>query len=193
MEPKFFPEALRTTGVALLFAICGALSSFCMNAHSPDEGSLLAVPLPFAVLLFFLLLAPKAAWLLTVPLNVGTWLVAYWITIFMMVNICGPLLSMFIGGLAGSLGVTLCTAMGYPLLLRSTKYLTSAAAIGGVCALPFGFWWLSRSTGEYNLLTSIYFRCAFAIWQAAVGTYLYVVCRELRKSPPDDSQQAPSS
>lgn len=174
----------KPIGVALLFALSGACSASLMNPFSPgEEGShILLVPLPFAFLSIFLFHPTKPAGLLGLPLNVLAWLIAYFTVGFVTGNTGDPLIGMCVGGAAGGLSVTLCAATGQRRLL-SSKYLISAAGIGAVSALSFVF---SARGEDTRLLLGR--RCAFAIWQAAVGTYLYVVCARLKKDvPPEDS------
>ena len=161
-----------------------------MDAYTPTEGKgvILGVPLPFAFLSFVLFLTPKARGLWALPLSIPAWLVAWFSTLFVMVHVVAvPFVAMWVGGLVGGLGVTLSAGIVYHRLL-SSRYLIRAAMIGGVSALPFGFWLILLSGGESVPLQSLRLRCAFAIWQAAVGTYLYVVCTRLKKgAPPEDS------
>ncbi|MGA2435820.1 MAG: hypothetical protein ABSG25_11095 [Bryobacteraceae bacterium] len=184
MESKFVPAALRSAGVALLFAACGALSSYIMSTDSDARWLVLAVPLPFVFLSFLLFLRHTPKGLLALPLNVAVWFAAYRIAGDMAVYAGDdrPFLPMLLAGTVGGLGVTLAAAIGYRRLL-SAKYLIAAAIIGGVSAVPFGLWLRSGS----DPLQAIYFRSAFAIWQAAVGTFLYVVCNEFKKAIPPES------
>jgi hypothetical protein len=173
---------LKPAGVALLFALSGACSASLMNPWSSpaEEGNyLLLVPLPFAFLSFFLFHPTKPAGLLGFPLNVLAWLIAYLTVGFVMGNTGDPLIGVCVGGAIGGLSVTLCAATGQRRLL-SSKYLISATAIGAVLALSFVF---SARGEDTRLLLGR--RCAFAIWQAAVGTYLYVVCTQLKTGKGD--------
>jgi hypothetical protein len=178
---------LKPTGVALLFALCGALSASLTDPYLPTKGPSLGESLPFAFLLFVVLLTPKTAGILAIPLSVAAWLAAYLVAVLAMTSGLGPFISVCVGGAAGGLGVTLCAATGQHRLL-SSEYLILAAAIGGASALPFGFWLRSFVVHTRDPLQPLRLRYAFAIWQAAVGTYLYVVCAQLKKSiPPEDS------
>lgn len=81
-----------------------------------------------------------------------------------------------VGGLIGALGVTVAIAVEHPRLL-SPWWLTGAAALGFVAGLPFEPW---LAHVDYRLNGSpipdpvqpLRLACAFAIWQAAIGTYL---------------------
>ncbi len=176
---------LKAAGVALLFALCGAWSSSFMDA---EGNGTLTVAIPFAFLMLGLLRGRVAARLLTLPLVAFVWFIAY--VGAMLASRDHTFLAMSVGGAIGGLGVTLCAAIGRRRLL-SPKYLIAAAAIGGVSALPFGFWLRvsdRRAWGGPDPAQPLRLRLSFAIWQAAVGTYLYMVCTQLKKdNPPEDS------
>lgn len=176
---------LKPAAVALAFALSGAWSASLMNPFSPAEvkGGIFLLPLPFAFLSFLLPRPAKPARLLGLALAVPVWLVAYLTTLFVTGLIGNLIVGMCVGGAVGGLGVTLCAAAGRPRLL-SPKHAISAAAIGAVAALSFVF--SGRGESTHLLLGR---RCAFAIWQAAVGTYLYTVCSRIKRDDPNSLSQ----
>jgi hypothetical protein len=89
-----------------------------------------------------------------------------------------PFLPGCLGGLIGGLGLVLCVGTCYRRLL-SPRYLLRGAAIGTLAALPFALWaWLfmRQDYGSRNVAPF-----AFAIWQAAMGRYLYAICTDADK------------
>jgi len=86
-----------------------------------------------------------------------------------------------VGGFVGGLGLVLSVSMCHPKLL-SLKYPVVGAVIGAVSAQLFE---PSISTQFSEHPESPFL--AFAIWQAAVGTYLYAICTYPDKSQPEDS------
>jgi len=87
-----------------------------------------------------------------------------------------PFLAMCLGSLIGALCMTHIFGSFHPHLL-SRRYQAGAAAVGCIAALPLGFWLRSffavPTFPEPHILL---FRCSFAVWQAAFGTYLCVAC-----------------
>ena len=81
------------------------------------------------------------------------------------------------GGIIGGLGCVLSISTCYGRLL-SPDYLFRGAGVGAVSALAFGPWlvsfYLHIGSPVDPLQPSLLF--AFAVWQAAVGTYLYSIC-----------------
>lgn len=95
----------KATGCALLFALCGALSSRLFDPHV--QGGLLLVPLPFA-LLFALLFLRTNIEIVAAPLFVIVWLVAYFSANYTAMAFArNDFTPVCVGGLIGGLGVTL--------------------------------------------------------------------------------------
>lgn len=174
-------ETQKLIAVALVFALCGAWSSSFMDADTGTD--VLAVPIPFAFLMLGLLRGRVWARLLTLPLVTAVWFLAY---LGVMSGAWDrPFLAMSVGGMIGGVGVTLWAAIGQRRLL-SPKYLILAATVGGVSALPFGFWlrvFAGRHSWDvvHDSAQAMRLHISFAVWQAAVGVFLYAASRRLGK------------
>jgi hypothetical protein len=128
------------------------------------------IALPFALLSAALLFRSwKGA--LAVALHLVVWEAAY---VLASPTMHGVLLWFVPSGLVGGLGVALADSICLPRL-RSLKHLGGAAVVGSIAAVPFYFL-LDLPLGKLigNPLLAV--ACGFAIWQAAVGTYLYMGC-----------------
>jgi hypothetical protein len=177
----------KLLGVAALYALGGALTPYLWDwadrflktwtLNSFDVSRDALTPLAFALLsaVFFL-----RSWraVLSVPLNWAAWLGAYHIAL-QMEQSGGPyfgktFFEMCLAGFAGGLGVALADSICHRKLV-APKNLSGAALIGTLAALPFGFWF-------HGYQAPWHAPCSFAIWQASVGTYLYYVCTDGRKS-----------
>jgi branched-subunit amino acid ABC-type transport system permease component len=100
-----------------------------------------------------------------------------------------------VGGCIGGLGAALSVAV-FERRPRTGAYLLLAAVVGGVSALGFGSWvrnynlTLWNKDWKYLEFQPLRLRYAFAIWQAAVGTYLYLACnwpkRQASRTGPED-------
>jgi hypothetical protein len=171
-------EVLRQIAVVLLFALCGYLSAANLLATQPwdfpNGPSPMFLPIPFAILcgLNFLHTIRAA---LALPLMLGVWFMSYvaatWAGMFISVDVAiGALAPGCVGGLIGSFGLSLCAAVAFPsLLLR--KNLLRGALVGLISGLSFAPW---VSLYKQNLMSGppappVF---AFAIWQAAMGTYM---------------------
>ena len=82
-----------------------------------------------------------------------------------------------IGGLIGGVGLVLCAAICYRSLF-SLKYFLIGALLGSLAGISFLPWTQAfdpnRGTGHGPMI-------AFAIWEAAMGTYLYVLCSQAKR------------
>ena len=173
------PAPLRYVGVAAMFALCGYWSAAWFIASSfPYRLGWMAfgLPIPFAVLC--VLLFVRTAWgALLIPLMDAAWYLAYCGAVLTDERIRGngSPLSACAGGLVGGIGVMLSAAI-FRRSLLSIKHLILLAVIGGISALPLGL----CMSAVVPIWPQTIWR-GFAIWQAAVGTYLYVICS--RRSP----------
>jgi hypothetical protein len=180
--------ALRCLLVAVLFAACGAFSARFFP-EGGDKPTILVVPLPFAVLRALLLWrGAKTLWLL--PLMLLAWLVAHYTAqaVGMVTGVGDRFTAVAVGGCIGGLGVALSVSKCEGRL-RTCPYLLLAAVVGGVSALAFGPWvrnynlTLWNADWKYLEFQPLRLRYAFAIWQAAVGTYLYLACNGQKRRP----------
>jgi hypothetical protein len=184
MKPESVQPRLQHVVVPLLFAICGACSAAYLlssgglrfPAHMPKM-----LPIPFALLCALLFL--RKPWVVfAVPFIIGVWPIAYLAALY-SVMVSGPLLVLpvCVGDLIGGLGLVLCVSTCDRRLL-SSKYIFRGAKIGAVSALGFvpWLWWFyanlnSTAPPQWLLI------CAFAIWQGAVGKYLYEICTDTNR------------
>ena len=172
MKPKSVAYALRYLGVAVLFAIFGAWS----GSFGSSYAGLVMLPIPFALLSALLFMRTVRA-ILVIPLIVGVWIAAY----SSAVNLSGRagqdpyLFPICVGGLVGGLGLALSVSICHRRLL-TPPFLVAALILGAVAALPFASWLRAEFSWHDGPLVRIREGCAFAIWQAVVGTCLYAVC-----------------
>ena len=100
-------------------------------------------------------------------------------------------LPMGLAGLLGGWGITMAIGISHRHLLSGWR-LTGAAVTGFLAALTFGPWLESFTLRINTVPDSLQpkrLKFAFAIWQAAVGTYIYLntVFGRERDFGPDDS------
>ena len=180
MNENSLLAGLKIISVAILFAACGALSSFWLLPHFPDRWDFL-FPLPFA-LLSTVLFMRKAAAVFAIALTDIVWLVSSF-TAFAagMASHLSPLPG-FVGGSIGGLGLLLCAVICHPSVF-SLKRVAYAGLIGSIAGLAFVPWtqiYIEQHEGAN--LERVFAKTvpiqAFAIWQAAMGTYLYVIFRQ---------------
>jgi hypothetical protein len=157
-------------GAAIAFALCGAWSS---ELYSDRGAKAALLGLPFAILCT-LLTVRKASAFIIFPIIAGLWPTAR------MVAVAGAMLSgddylpMGLAGLIGGFGVAMAVSVGHGHL-RSTWRLAGAGAVGLVAGLSFQPWLQSfvlRLNTVADPLQPERLRSGFAIWQAAVGTYV---------------------
>jgi len=188
---------VRYIAAVPLFALCGYLSAANLLSspqwHFPNVPLWGVFPLPFALLccLYFMHTIRAA---LAAPAMLGVWCVSLWtanlVGILVPANSgVGALLPGGVGGFVGGLGLSLCTAICYPSLL-SSKRLYQGGLVGLICGLSFTPW-----VGLYEANLNSFIPgppiFPFAIWQAAMGTYLCVIYTEAGKAAqPGDSEQS---
>ncbi len=141
---------------------------------------ILSLPVPFALLCALLFWCSIRA-VLIVPAIIAIWIVAYMgamaagTEMGIIYGAVGSYLPMCLGGLIGGFGLALCAAIfrGHP----RWRQIAGACITGLISALPFGLWLASLNShlnGPKDPLQPLRLKYAFAIWQAAVGTYFYV-------------------
>jgi hypothetical protein len=188
MKPESFPYPVRYLAVALLFAICGALSARYLLTSGWSvvfPRQIRTIPaVPFALLCAILCLRTWRI-VFAIPLMVGVWYVSaragYLVGWLLATHF--PILPGCVGGFIGGFGLVVSAATCYGQRI-TPKHVFYGVAVGGISALPFAFWTAtytanvaSPDDGALPLLVP-----AFAIWQAAVGTYLYAICAAIRKA-----------
>ena len=172
-------------GVAIMFAVCGAWSSRFFSEQSTDLMKC-APPVPFALLSVLLFLRTPTG-ILSVPLSVIVWLAAYITAMWLGMGLGSDNYTpMCIGGGVGGLGLVLCAAV-WRHWLFCRRYLVGGAVIGGLAALPFGLWLKGYRADMAEGALRLPLQYSFAIWQGAIGTYLYIICT--RKQVQDDGSR----
>jgi len=99
-------------------------------------------------------------------------------------HISSDAIPVLVGGALGGLGITLSCAVQYRQLLSRLR-LIGGALVGGLAALPFSS--LVAPFGQPDRHRVV---LAFAIWEAAVGTYLYANCTSTDQEPKDSRTPA---
>jgi hypothetical protein len=181
MTPKWASTRWKYIGVAVLFALCGAWSS----QQFPERDRFVEplFPLPFAGLCAVLFLrSPRA--IPAVALSVPVYAVAHFVAIEAALFLGWTyFLPMCVAGFVGGAGLALSFGIGHRRLV-SPRRLLRVATVGAVAAIPFGLWlrmYILRVNVPQDPLQPLRLLYSFAIWQAAVGTYLYAVCTEAQE------------
>lgn len=167
----------KLLGVAVLYALGGALCNSLANwvaqlmnhfGWFPPLGvfGLFPVAIPFTLISVALFLRTWKA-VLSALLNLVVYPAAYAIA-QQMAHSEWPIPGLFLAGFAGGLGVALADSICQPKLF-TFEHLGAAAFIGMITAWTF----FMSSFAEVAL---------YVVWQASVGTYLYYVCTDGRKS-----------
>jgi hypothetical protein len=186
--PMSAKRVLTLVGVAALFASCGAGSSLFVFKYGHQAASGLVYPLAFPLLCALLFMRTRKAFL-ACPLMIATGLVAAAVTAYLilaalMLHISSDAIPVLVGGATCGVGVTLSCAVPYRQLLSRSRLL-GAALVGGLAALPFSSLVAPFGRPDPRLVV-----LAFAIWEAAVGTYLYAICTSTDQEPGDSSTSA---
>lgn len=175
---------LKVISIAILFAACGALSSFSLLPDFPDHWEFI-FPLPFALLCAVLFLR-KAQAVFAIALADIVWLVSSFAAFGAgMESRLSPLPGLF-GGLIGGLGLVLCSVICYPSVF-SLKRVAYGGLIGSLAGLAFTSWTEIYIVQHYgDNINRVFPKTvpiqAFAIWQAAMGTYLYLISRNAARN-----------
>ncbi len=181
-------RVLTLAGVLALFACCGAGSALFVFKYKHVAASGLVYPLSFPLLCARLFMRTRKAFL-ACPLMIAAQLVAagvaaYLILIALVLHISSYAIPVLVGGALGGVGATLSCAVQYRQLL-SRSHLLGAALVGGLAALSFSSVVAPFGRPDRRLVV-----LAFAILEAAVGTYLYAICTSTDKEPTDSSTSA---
>jgi len=167
--------AIKHVGVALLFGLGGAYSA---TMFTDDGGWRMGMlPIPFALISAVLFLRTPLA-VLVVPYISLVWLFAYLTAMISGMGAgSGSFWPVCAGGAVGGFGLLFGVAVSDDRLF-TLRFVVRAVAIGALAALPFGFWLEAYRGSSGTPMESVepgLLRWCFAIWQAAVGTYLYAI------------------
>ncbi len=176
IESKSFWSS-KALGVTALFALCGAFSSWFYEEGNPAW--LVILPVPFAWVCVIIFACRATAAIVTVLLIALVWLIACVSSVFSFTHLGGYYLAICIGGVIGGLGVALSLSIGHVFRWR---YVIGAALIGCLAALPFGLL-VGSEAADPNRPHFVHLALCFAIWQSAVGSYLYAF-KDRRSSLP---------
>jgi len=164
VKPKSVPAAVRYIGVTILFAGCGACSAKYLGGLRLPPALLLGIP--FACVCAVVVFRRWRA-LIALPLIAAVYPVA--LAASGLASIGGhPDLSPCLGGAIGGFLLILC-AVPCRDDLFARKFFLGGAVVGFVGSVAFN--------GASDVLYQQ--KAAFAIWQAAVGTYLYAIVQGL--------------
>jgi len=161
--------------VAVSFAVCGALSGLAENS---DFFWWLGIPFAFLCAVLCLRKKSMGARVAGVIGYAAIWPIAYFSAIRIGWLTGNDPLGIGVAGVIGALSVTIVTLIECSSLsetLSEWKSLFTASVIGGIAAVPLALAFRPGSPDRKWLSLS-----GFAVWQAAVGTYLYFIYRKER-------------
>jgi len=158
-----------------LFALCGVLGAVLFLAEiKADSDWIYIVPaLPFGIACAFLCLRPLLLAIAAAAIYSLIWAAAFYTAAYLCGNDVNQYLAMLPAGLIGGVGVAGLTSLDAPRL-RTLPSLAAAGVIGAVFALPFALYAKPLDFIPFSEETVV--RVSFALWQAAVGTYVYRIC-----------------
>jgi hypothetical protein len=184
INEESFSAVLKVAPVAILFAACGALSSFWLLPDFPDHFEFI-FPLPFALVCTALFMRKVGA-VFAIALMDIVWLISSFVAnaLGMWTNL-SPLPG-FVGGSIGGFGLVLCAAICHPSAF-SLNRVAYGGLIGAIAGLAFTSWtqiYMAQNYGDNinRVFPKTVPILAFALWQAAMGTYLYVIVKESARS-----------
>lgn len=156
---------LKLILAAVLFAGAGALSELLMaTALTKTFLGVAPAVLPFSILAVILCVRPALRMPIAAVLICAVWAGAFWLAVAL--NRWDSHANIFAAGLLGGVGVAASTAIGCRRLIHP-RSMFLLAAVGTLAAAPFQ--WPLFTENDPGMVG------AFAIWQAAVGTLLYVL------------------
>jgi hypothetical protein len=151
---------------AVSFALCGACSGLLV-----DSVFFWWLGVPFALLCAALAVRNGSA-AAAIGGAIGyaaVWPVAYATAVY--ISRWNQRLGICVGGIVGGVGVAIVTLLIERGSLSESKSLLTASAIGGIAAVPLA---LAFQPGFPDRLKP----GGFAVWQAALGTYIYFIARK---------------
>ncbi|MGB7758726.1 MAG: hypothetical protein WBL61_02800 [Bryobacteraceae bacterium] len=165
-------SSIRWAHAALLFGVCGAVSSQLVNLDGWSTWGNYLLPIPFGIFAAWLCVGRLAPGIALVILDAAVWQLAYRTAHWLATD--GPVLqriaAMYLAGLIGGLGVSVAAA----LVKREAPPMRAvgiSALAGGVCGLPFAWWVIVGN--QVPIPEWAFITLCFAIWQAAVGVCLW--------------------
>ena len=173
---------LRHMGVAFLFAVCGAASAELLNPRWAEKlpfqsGGASSNVMIISVAVPFALVATGLVWrnwrgILVIPLVIGTWVAAFWAALAFGVD-NRAYLSMCVGGLTGGIGLCFCDFLArWRFQVRRLLGISFTGVLAALVFVPSFDWF---STGHPDQAPPLGVVAAFAVWQCAVGSYLYAL------------------
>jgi hypothetical protein len=171
LDRPFVLRIVGAIGAAAVFAWCGAWSSGLYS----DRGTVatLFLGVPFALLCTLLMVRRRSA-LLILPVIAVLWPIAHFAATGAAMVSGDDYWPMGLGGLIGGWGIAVAIGIAHRQILSRWR-LAGAAAVGFVAGLSFDPWLTYhrlRINSVPDHLQPTRLRYAFAIWQAAVGTYV---------------------
>lgn len=158
-----------------LFVLSGVLGAVLFMAEIKAESDwVYIVPaLPFGIACAFLCLRPFLLAIAAAAAYCLIWAGAFYIAAYLCGNDVNQYLAMLLAGLIGGVGVAGLTSIDAPRL-RTLSSLATAGVIGAVFALPFALY--AKPLDSVPFSEEAVLRVSFALWQAAVGCYVYWIC-----------------
>ena len=157
-----------------LFAVAGLLGAgWFLDQMKGESYWVYVVPaLPFAIACAFLCLRPLPLVITAAVLYCVDWAAALRVGARLSGGPVNQHVAMLIAGFIGGVGVAAVTSLDAPRL-RTRMAMLIAGVIGGVFGLPFALY--VKPSASVPLSEEAIVRISFALWQAAVGTYVYWV------------------
>jgi hypothetical protein len=174
-------DFLQVGEAAVVFAACGWWSLVLLAEHS-----LYLVGTPFA-LICVILFARRPLGLLVGILITGAWPLAWWCAVQLYgLTENSSYLSLGLGGLVGAVSVAVAVGIVHWRLL-TFRCLVGAAAIGFLAGLAFvpylNLYMSDKAPWPRNPVEDLLYRLGFAVWQTAVGAYIYAIVKMAPRSP----------
>jgi hypothetical protein len=165
-------NSVRWAHAALLFGVCGAVSSQLINLDGWSTWGNFLLPIPFGILAAWLCVGGIVPGIELVILDAAVWQLAYRMAHWFATDVPNAqrVLAMCLSGLVGGLGVSLATAFAKrqaPVM----RAVGISAVAGAVCGLPFAWWVIAGH--DVPIPELAFFTLCFAIWQAAAGVCLW--------------------
>jgi hypothetical protein len=156
----------------LLFALSGVLGAalFLAEIKAESDWVYIVPALPFGIACAFLCLRPVSLAIAAAATYTLIWAGAFYTGAYLCGKDVNQYVAMLPAGLIGGVGVAGLTSIDAPRL-RSFSSLAVAAAIGAFFGLPFALY--AKPSDFIPLSEETVLRLSFALWQAAVGTYVY--------------------